>query len=91
MEQASENFRLNLTSRLVLAMTVAFGLGVAVFSAPTDVAALGRAKLKPTTAIRTLSSAPGISLTRAYGVDDEDCVAVSPGIGATPKGVSCAR
>ena len=91
MEQTSEHIRLNLTSRLVLATTLALGLGVAMFSAPTDVAALGRAKLKPLAAVHTLSSAPGISLTRAYGADDEDCVAISPGGGATPRGVTCAR
>jgi len=75
MEQTDEKIRLNATSRAILALTAALGIGVVVFSAPTSVAALDRGK--------------GISLTRAYGADDEDCVAVAHGGGATPNRMIC--
>ena len=89
MEQTAEKIRLNATSRAILVLTAALGIGVVVFSAPTSVAALDRGKLKPVASMQTLSSAPGISLTRAYGADDEDCVAVAHGGGATPNRMIC--
>ena len=91
MEDRSERIRLNLTSKLILAAAAALGLGVVVSSAPTDVAASARTHLKPIAALRPLSSAPGIRLSRAQGADDEDCVSVAPAGGATPNRLVCAR
>jgi len=80
---------LNLTSRLILAATVALGLGAAVCTAPSSVAALGRAPLKAPVVVRPLSDTPGIAVTRAYGRDDVDCVARAPAGGATPGRLIC--
>lgn len=91
MNESNETIRLNLTSRAILAATVALGLGVAVFSAPTAVVAHDRTKLKPIASFQTLSDAPGIALARAYGSEDEDCVAVATGRGSTPNRIACAR
>ncbi|MFO1117489.1 MAG: hypothetical protein U1E28_17550 [Beijerinckiaceae bacterium] len=91
MNDTNETIRLNLTSRAILAATVALGLGVAFFSAPTPVVAHNRAKLPSIASSRTLSDAPGIALAKAYGREDEDCVAVATGRGATPNRVACAH
>lgn len=90
-EQTGEKIHLNLLSRAILGVTLALGLGVVLSAAPTHVAALGRANLKPVAITKPLTSSPGIVLTRAYGVDDEDCVSIAPGGGATPNRMVCAR
>lgn len=91
MNESNEKIRLNLTSRAILAATVALGLGVAVFSAPTAVVAHDRTKLKSVASLQTLSDAPGIALARAFGRDDEDCVSVATGRGSTPSRLACAH
>ena len=90
MDNQNDHIRLNLTSRLVLGATVALGIGLLAGSTPSNVAASGRAQMVSAASLQTLSNAPGISLTRALGADDEDCVRVTVG-GATPNRVVCAQ
>ena len=78
MNDTNETIRLNLTSRAILAATVALGLGVAFFSAPT--------RSSRTTARNCLPSLRPDAQRRArhrareaYGREDEDCVAVATG------------
>lgn len=90
MDRAEQNSTtsLNAVSRVILAATALLGLAVVVTAAPTNVAALARQPVEQAAAQKTLSAAPGIMLSRAYGVDDEDCVAVSHG-GATGEKLVC--
>ncbi|MDE2362269.1 MAG: hypothetical protein KGM42_06285 [Hyphomicrobiales bacterium] len=90
MENQSEHIRLNLTSRLILGATAALGLALLASAAPSAVSASGRAPLVSASSLQTLSSAPGISLARAQGSDDEDCVRVTVG-GSTPNRLVCAE
>ena len=75
MDQRNETIRLNGLSRMIIAATVALGLGVAICAAPGEVSAFGRIKASDPVVLKTLSDPPGIALTRAYGAA-EDCISV---------------
>lgn len=89
MERAADA-QLNTVSRLIVAATTVLGLAVLVTSAPTNVAALARQPVEQAVAQKTLTSSPGIMLSRAYGAEDEDCVSVTRG-GATGSSLVCSQ
>jgi len=87
---AAQKPRLNALSKAILAATAAVGLAAVVSSAPTNVAAYGRATIKAPEAARTLNAAPGLVLTRASrGSQDDGCYAVSTAAGASRSAVFC--
>lgn len=71
------------TSRIVLGVTVAFGLCAAVAAAPTAPVAKGQSVAAVKAAVslnddglRPLARGPAIRVGRAYGAEDEDCTLV---------------
>ncbi|WP_457798600.1 hypothetical protein [Methylocystis sp. S23] len=71
------------TSRIVLGVTVAFGLCAAVAAAPTAPAAKSQSAAAVQAAVslnddglRPLARGPAIRVGRAYGAEDEDCTLV---------------
>ncbi len=71
------------SSRIVLGVTVAFGLCAAVAAAPTAPVAKGPSAAAVQAAVslnddgmRPLARGPAIRVGRAYGAEDEDCTLV---------------
>ena len=90
MTATAQKPRLNAFSKAILAATAAVGLAAVVSAAPTNVAAYGRATIKPPESARTLNAAPGLVLTRAArGSQDEGCFAVSTADGASRSAMFC--